>query len=153
MRHHEGLKPESDLAILRQHPDKGEGGNKEVAVGTGISAQPRGHEDRHQRWHRLARAERDAQYGDRQAQGLSPRPAAQARAVPRSTLPAWRASQERRAACPVVVTLFHRVPGLAFLHRLVLALHLVGVEVGACGIRLGCLVLKLPGLTRFVGAA
>ena len=48
---------------------------------------------------------------------------------------------------------FHSVPGLAFLHRLVLAIHLVCIEVGACGIRLVCLLLQLTGLNRFVGAS
>jgi hypothetical protein len=51
------------------------------------------------------------------------------------------------------VAFFHRVPGLACLHRLVLALHLGCTEVGACGMRLVCLVLKLTGLNRFVGAS
>ncbi len=46
-----------------------------------------------------------------------------------------------------------RPPGLAFLHRLVIALHVVCVEIGACGIRLVCLLLKLTGLNRFVGAS
>lgn len=73
--------------------------------------------------------------------------------VPRSTLQAWRAYQERLDECPAVVAFFHRVPGLAFLHRLVLALHLVWTEVGACGRRLVCLVWKMPGLNRFVGAS
>jgi hypothetical protein len=36
---------------------------------------------------------------------------------------------------------------------LVIALHLVCVEIGACGIRLVCLLLKLTGLNRFVGAS
>jgi hypothetical protein len=49
--------------------------------------------------------------------------------------------------------LFSQRPGLAFLHRLVLALHVVFVEIGACGIRLVCLVLELTGLNRFVGAS
>src|SRR5262249_7588208 len=44
-------------------------------------------------------------------------------------------------------------PGLAFLHRLTLALHVVFVEVGACGIRLVCLFLQMTGLNRFVGAS
>lgn len=61
--------------------------------------------------------------------------------------------QDRLDACPTVVAFFQSVPGLAFLHRLVLALHLVCVEVGACGIRLVCLVLELTGLNRFVGAS
>ena len=56
-------------------------------------------------------------------------------------------------ACPQVVAFFESMPGLAFLHRLILALHVVFVEVGACGIRLVCLCLKLTGLDRFVGAS
>jgi uncharacterized protein DUF6399 len=43
--------------------------------------------------------------------------------------------------------------GLAFLHRLVLGIHLVCTEVGACGIRLVCLLLKLTGLDRFVAVS
>jgi hypothetical protein len=73
--------------------------------------------------------------------------------VPRSTLPAWRASQDRLDACPEVVAVVHSGPGLAFLHRLVLAVHVVGVEIGACGSRLVGLLLQLPGLERFVGAS
>jgi hypothetical protein len=34
-----------------------------------------------------------------------------------------------------------------------LALHVVCVEVGACGIRLVCLLLQITGLNRFVGAS
>jgi hypothetical protein len=34
-----------------------------------------------------------------------------------------------------------------------MALHVVCVEMGACGIRLVCLLLKLTGLDRFVGAS
>jgi hypothetical protein len=48
---------------------------------------------------------------------------------------------------------FQRGPGLAFLHRLVLALHLSCVEVGACGMRLVCLLLKLTGRDRFVATS
>src|SRR5262249_5993808 len=44
-------------------------------------------------------------------------------------------------------------PGLAFLHRIVIAFHLVCVEVGACGIRLVCLFLNLTGLNRFVASS
>src|SRR5262245_3720232 len=70
-----------------------------------------------------------------------------------STLQAWRAHQERLDECPAVVAFFHSIPGLVFLHRLVLAIHLVCTEVGACGIRLVCLLLKLTGLNQFVGAS
>jgi len=52
-----------------------------------------------------------------------------------------------------VAEFFQSGPGLAFLHRLVLAFHLVCVEVGACGIRLVCLLLNLTGLDRFIAAS
>jgi hypothetical protein len=52
-----------------------------------------------------------------------------------------------------VVGFFESVPGLAFLHRLVLALHVVFVEIGACGIRLVALFLEMTGLNRFVGTS
>jgi helix-turn-helix, Psq domain len=122
-------------------------------VGTVIQQKQQGNEDRHHRWERLERAERCEQYRALQAQGLSQRQAAKVLEVPRSTLQAWRAYADGLDACPAVVTFFHSVPGLAFLHRLVLAFHLVCVELGACGIRLVCLLLQLTGLNRFVGAS
>jgi Flp pilus assembly protein TadB len=125
---------------------------KEVAVGTGMQYQAQGNEDRHQRWDRIERAALGERDGKQQAQGLSQRQAAKMLDVPRSTLQAWRAYHERLDASPVVVAFFRSVAGLAFLHRLVVALHLVYTEVGACGIRLVCLFLRITGLDRFVGA-
>jgi hypothetical protein len=122
-------------------------------MGTGIQYQQCGNNARHQRWDRLERAELFARYDALPVQGLSQRQAAEVLEIPRSTLQAWRTYQARRDACPTVVAFLHRVPGLAFLHRLVLAIHLVWTEVGACGMRLGCLVLPLTGLNRFVGAS
>jgi hypothetical protein len=122
-------------------------------VSTVIHYAQRGNGDRNQRWDRIARADLFEQYGALQAQGVSQRQAAKVLAVPRSTLQAWRAYQERLDACPAVVAFFQSVPGLAFLHRLVLAIHLGCTEVGACGIRLVCLFLKLTGLDRCVGAS
>ena len=115
-------------------------------MGPVIQDAQRNKEDRHQRWDRLKRAELFARYGALHTQGLSQRQAATVLEVPRSTLQAWQAYQERLDACPAVVAFFHRGPGLAFLHRLVLAIHLVCTEVGACGIRLVCLLLQLTGL-------
>jgi hypothetical protein len=122
-------------------------------MGTGIHYPQRGNNDRHQRWDRIKRAELFERYGDLKAQGTSQRQAAKVLDVPRSTLQAWRAYQESLDECPAVVAFFHSGPGLAFLHRLVLAIHLVCTAVGACGIRLGCLLLKITGLHRFVGAS
>jgi hypothetical protein len=111
------------------------------------------HVDRHLRWDRGDRAERFSHYLELQAQGVSQRQAAEQLRVPRSTLQAWRKWQDTLDICPHVAQFFQSGFGLAFLHRLVLALHLVCVEVGACGIRLVCLFLKLTGLDRFVGAS
>ena len=112
-----------------------------------------GNHDRNQRWTRLERADLFVRYGELHTQGVSQRQAAKVLEVPRSTLQAWRVYHDRLDACPAVVAFFQSVPGLAFLHQLVIALHLVCVEIGACGIRLVCLFLKLTGLNRFVGAS
>jgi helix-turn-helix, Psq domain len=125
----------------------------EVALATIIQDQQRGKHDRHQRWARLERADLFERYDDLHTQGLSQRQAAKVLDVPRSTLQAWLTYQENLDESPAVVAFFHSVPGLACLHRLVLAFHLVCVEIGACGIRLVCLLLKLTGLNRFVGAS
>lgn len=122
-------------------------------MGTVIQYTQRDNKDRHQRWERSERAALYERYGDLQAQGVSQRQAAKVLDMPRSTLQAWRLYQDSLDACPAVVAFFHSVPGLAFLHRLVIALHVVCVEIGACGIRLVCLVLELTGLNRFVGTS
>ena len=122
-------------------------------MGTVIDYEQRSKVDRHQRWERIRRAELFEQYHELHAQGLSQRQAAKRLDVPRTTLQAWLAWQDRLNACPQVVAFFESVPGLAFLHRLVLALHVVFVEIGACGIRLVCLLLEMTGLNRFVGAS
>ena len=122
-------------------------------MGTVIQYTQRSNDERNQRWDRVERAELFAQYGDLQAQGLSLRQAAKALDVPRRTLQAWRAYQASLDEHPAVVAFFHSAPGLAFLHRLVLGIHLVCTEVGACGIRRVCLLVTLAGLDRFVAAS
>jgi hypothetical protein len=126
---------------------------KEVAVGTAIQYTQRSNNDPTPRWDRTQRAQLFDQYLALQAQGLSLRQAAKALEVPRSTLQAWRSYQESLDEHPAVVAFFQSAPGLAFLHRLVLGIHLVCTEVGACGIRLVCLLLTLTGLGRFVAAS
>ncbi len=122
-------------------------------MGTGMQEKAQGHEDRHPRWDRIERAALGERYGHRHAQGLSQRQAAKRLDVPRSTLQAWRASHERLDERPVVVAFLRSVAGLAFLHRLVVALHLVYTEVGASGMRLVWLCLRITGLDRCVGAS
>src|SRR5215471_1924477 len=125
----------------------------EVAVSTVIDFPHRDHCGRHQLWDRFERADLFEQYLDLQAHGLSQRRAAKRLQVPRSTLQAWHSWHDTLDSCPHVAQFFQSGPGLAFLHRLVLALHVVCTEVGACGIRLVCLLLHLTGLDRFVAAS
>ncbi len=105
------------------------------------------------RWDRCERADLLEQYRELRTQGVSERQAAKELKVPRTTLQAWRIWHDTLDICPEVAQFFQSGPGLAFLHRLVMAFHLVAVEVGACGIRLACLFLKLTGLDRFVAAS
>jgi len=105
------------------------------------------------RWNRFERADLFEQYRQLRTQGVSERQAAKALNVPRTTLQAWRQWHESLDICPHVAEFFQSGPGLAFLHRLVIAFHLTCVEVGACGIRIVCLFLNLTGLDRFVAAS
>ena len=89
----------------------------EVAVATISQDKQRGNEERPQRWARIERADLFARYGELHAQGVSQRQAAKGLDVPRRTLQAWRAYQDRLAACPAVVAFFQSVPGLACLHQ------------------------------------
>ena len=109
--------------------------------------------DRHRLWDRFERADLFEHYRDMQAQGVSQRQAAKQLQVPRSTLQAWHSWHDTLDSCPHVAEFLQSSPGLAFLHRLVLALHLVCVEVGAGGMRLVCLLLNLTALDRFVAAS
>lgn len=126
---------------------------KEVAVGPVIQDRAQSHHHSQPRWDRFERADLFAQYRALRTQGISERQAAQELKVPRTTLQAWRRWHDTLDTCPHVADFFQSGPGLAFLHRLVIAFHLVCVEIGACGMRLVCLFLHLTGLDRFVAAS
>jgi hypothetical protein len=122
-------------------------------VGIVIQDMPQIHPGSQPRWDRLERADLFAPYRELRTQGISERQAAKELQVPRTTLQAWRLWHDTLDICPHVAKFFQSGPGLAFFHRLVIAFHLVCVEVGACGIRLVCLFLNLTGLNRFVAAS
>jgi hypothetical protein len=105
------------------------------------------------RWDRFERADLFEQYRQLRTQGLSERQIAKDLNVPRTTLQAWRLWDDSLDICPHVAEFFQSGPGLAFLHRLVIAFHMVCVEIGACGIRLVCLFLQMTGLDRFIAAS
>jgi hypothetical protein len=122
-------------------------------VGTVIQDMPHINHRRQPRWDRFERADLLEQYRALRHQGLSERQAAKELEVPRTTLQAWRVWHDTLDIGSHVADFFQSGPGLAFFHRLVIACHLVYVEVGACGIRLVCLFLHLTGLDRFVAAS
>jgi hypothetical protein len=122
-------------------------------VGTVIQDIEQRHPESQPRWDRFERADLYEQYRDLQTRGFSERQAAKELKVPRTTLQAWRLWHDTLDICPHVADFFQSGLGLAFLHRIVIAFHLVCVEVGACGIRLVCLFLNLTGLARFVAAS
>jgi hypothetical protein len=122
-------------------------------VGTVIQDQQQRNPEGQPRWDRFERADLFEQYQELRTQGFSERQAAKEIKVPRTTLQAWRIWHDTLDICPHVAEFFQSGPGLAFLHRLVIAFHMVCVEVGACGIRLVCLFLHLTGLNRFVAAS
>lgn len=122
-------------------------------MGTVIQDMPQINHTSQPRWDRFERADLFEQYRQLRTQGISERQAAKELNVPRTTLQAWRLWHDSLEICPHVADFFQSGPGLAFLHRLVVAFHMVCVEVGACGIRLACLFLHLTGLDRFVAAS
>jgi hypothetical protein len=73
--------------------------------------------------------------------------------IPRTTLQHWLKREGSIDADSAIVTFFESPVGVVFLHRLVVALHLVITLVGPSGIRLVCLFLKLTGLDQFVAAS
>jgi hypothetical protein len=122
-------------------------------VGTVIQDTQQRNPESQLRWDRFERADLFEQYRELRTQGSSERQAAKELKVPRTTLQAWRMWHDTLDICPHVAEFFQSGPGLVFLHRLVIAFHMVCVEVGACGIRLVCLFLHLTGLNRFVAAS
>ena len=122
-------------------------------MGTVIQDKPQSNPECQPRWDRFERADLFEHSLELQAQGVSQRQAAQELQIPRTTLQAWQAHHESLDEHPAIVAFFHSAPGLAFLHRLILGIHLVCTEVSACGIRLVCLLVQLTGLDRFVAAS
>lgn len=105
------------------------------------------------RWGRRSSVELVAAYEVQKQDGVSQRAFAASVGLPRSTLRHWLARKATMDADPVLVAFFESPVGLAFLHRLVGALHFVFVQLGLGGIDLVCTFLELTGLDAFVGAS
>lgn len=99
-------------------------------MGTVIQDRQQHNPEGQPRWDRCARAALFEQYQQLRIQGISEPQAAQELKVPRTTLQAWRLWHDTLDICPHVANFFQSGPGLAFLYRLLIAFHLVCVEVG-----------------------
>lgn len=78
---------------------------------------------------------------------------ARQQAVPRSTLRHWLRRRQRLDRDPLAAPFFESPQGLAFLHRLVAALHLVFALQGTAGLRRLTQFLRLTHLDRLVAAS
>jgi hypothetical protein len=83
-------------------------------------------------------------------QGNTQRKSANDVGIPRSTIRHWKSRTSKIPLPEIVITFFESPEGVKFLHRLVTVLQFVMTQVGACGIRLVCLVLELSELYYFV---
>jgi Family of unknown function (DUF6399) len=83
----------------------------------------------------------------------SQRQFAQQAGVPRATLQHWLGRQRRLDLDPLAARFFDSPPGLAFLHRLVVAAHLVFTLESTAGLRPLCRFLRLSQLDRVVAAS
>lgn len=73
--------------------------------------------------------------------------------VARGTLQHWKARKEGLDVDPLVVEFFESPQGLAFVHRLVAAVHFVFSQIGPCGVRLVSVFLVLSRLDRVVASS
>ena len=115
------------------------------------SSQNTGQNDKRKSWERETVAELMTTFQALRRQGWSQRQFADEQDVARTTLQQWLNRASNMEAPPEVVAFFESPAGLAFLHRLVSAAHLVMNNMGTCGIRMVALMLGLAGVGPFVG--
>ncbi len=85
--------------------------------------------------------------------GSSARAFARQQQLPRATLQHWLGRQRRLDLDPAAARFFESPAGLAFLHRLLVAAHLVFTLQGTAGLRPLCQFLRLCRLDRVVAAS
>jgi hypothetical protein len=103
---------------------------------------------------RLERAQALKAAGACRAAGQSERAVAAALGRPRSTLRDWARADVAPAEVPAALAAFvASEEGVQWLHRLVLALHVVITLRAGGGVRLVCECLELSGLSAFVGTS
>jgi hypothetical protein len=101
-------------------------------------------------WKREECVEHVVCFEQKAAQGTSQRTFAKEHGVPRTTLQYWLERKHSIDASSEMVAFFETPSGLAFLHRLVIALQFVMGFVSGCGLRPVAMVIEMAGLSAFV---
>ena len=103
-------------------------------------------------WSRLESVETVIEF-ERKAAELSQRQFSQTQGVPRSTLQYWLSRKARLDAEESLVKFMESPEGLAFLHRLMSALHFAFGKEGTASLHPICRFLELSGLAAFVASS
>ncbi len=85
--------------------------------------------------------------------GISERELAKTLGIPRTTLQHWQERRENIDEDPDVVAFFTSPTGVAFMHRLIIAVHFVTSFLGPGGVRLVCKFLELSGISSFIASS
>jgi hypothetical protein len=105
------------------------------------------------RWSRNEISHNLRRYFDLKVQGNSQREIAKKINLPRTTLQSWLSYRASLDENPVVIDFFEREAGLAILHRLTAALHIVFTSCGACGVGLISKFFEMTHLDRFIASS
>lgn len=109
-------------------------------------------DEKDRRWNRREVAGFVSGFEDAAPQ-VSQRQFAREHVIPRSTLQFWIDRKRRLDLDPPLAAFFESPPGVAFLHRLLVALHLVFEQDANCGLRRIARFLELIQLDRVIGAS
>lgn len=110
-------------------------------------------ETKQQRWPRDVATVKFSEFKIYDAPGVSLSQIARHLNVPPSTLRYWRNRNKQVDGDPVVREFLESPSGLAWIHRVIGALHLVFEQLNSCGIRHLCLFLELTGLDQVVASS
>ena len=102
------------------------------------------------RWEREETVSHVVAFEAAQCEGKSQRAYAMAYGVPRTTLQHWLSRKQSLDSSPALVRFFESSEGLAFIHRLVIAIQFVITFIVGAGIRPVMEVIRLSGLEPFV---
>ena len=119
----------------------------------GTHSKPTAAETKQQRWARDVAAGKFTQASTLDAPGVSLSRIARHLDVPPSTLRYWRKRKRQLDGDPVLLEFLESPSGLAWIHRLIGALHLVFGQANSCGIRQLCLFLELTQLDQVVASS